>query len=51
MHTLETTLTIFGTGMVSGIGLSVWTCHKINRFRSPGYYRRRARRVSREWGR
>jgi hypothetical protein len=51
MDTFETALTVFGLGFGSGIWLSVWTCQRLNRFRSPAYYRRRARRSSREWGR
>ena len=44
---MEITITVFGAGVASGIGLSVWTCQQLNRFRGPGYYRRRARRVTR----
>jgi hypothetical protein len=35
----------FAIGTASGIGLSVWFCNQLNRFRGPRYYRRRARRV------
>lgn len=38
-------LLIFALGTASGISLSVWFCNQLNRFRGPGYYRRRARRV------
>ena len=39
-------LLTFAFGTASGIGLSVWFCSQLNRFRGPHYYRRRARRVA-----
>lgn len=48
---VESYLVVFGMGTFSGIGLSVWVCNQLNRFRGPTYYRRRARRVARGYDR
>lgn len=43
-------LIVFGVGVGSGIWGSWWFCQQLTSFRSPRYYRRRARRVARgEW--
>jgi hypothetical protein len=44
-------LATFAIGTATGIGLSVWCCHQLNRFRGPRYYRRRARRVAHGYAR
>lgn len=37
----------FGLGAGCGVWISCWFCIQLNRFRGPGYYQRRARRVAR----
>ena len=44
-------LITFAIGTASGIGLSVWFCQQLSQFRSPRYYRRRARRIARGYAR